>query len=181
MTKATATVRANPVTVRAYRPLDHRACRGLWAELVESERELYDDPRRGGSDPGAGFEEYLTRLDLAGMWVAEDADEGIVGMVGLILGDGAGRGGEVAPVVVTGRLRDRGVGRMLLSHVAEEARHRGMTGLSITPGSRNVEAIRCFHAAGYEVLSSVTLTLDLAPRGHEWRDGIDVHHLRFSY
>src|SRR5438105_2844138 len=59
---------AEPVTIRPYRPLDHRACRDLWAELVQTKRELYKNPGIGGPDPGAGFEEYLTRLDLAGTW-----------------------------------------------------------------------------------------------------------------
>jgi ribosomal protein S18 acetylase RimI-like enzyme len=176
-----------PVAIRAYRPMDHRACRSLWAELTESQRELFDDRTLGGSDPGAGFEEYLTRLDLSGMWVAEHRDEGVVGFVGLVLGDpinrtgGINRSGQVEPIVVASHLRDRGIGRALLDHVAGEARRRGLTNLTISPVSRNVEAIRCFYAAGYDVLASVTLTLDLAPRGHRWRDGLDLHELRFSY
>ncbi len=178
---------AVPVTIRAYRPLDHRACRALWAELTEANRELFDDPTLGGADPGAAFEEYLTRLDLSGMWVAEHADEGVVGLVGLVLGDAfdrtgsASRSGQVEPVVVAAHLRDRGIGRALLDHVAGEARRRGLTNLTIAPTSRNVEAIRCFYAAGYDVLASVTLTLDLTPRRHQWRDDIDLHELRFSY
>jgi GNAT superfamily N-acetyltransferase len=169
------------VTVRAYRPLDHRPCRDRWAELTEEHRELYRDPDFGGADPGAGFEQYLTRLDLAGMWVAEHPEDGVVGLVGLVLGDDAQRHAEVEPVVVTGRLRGGGIGRLLLDHVAGEARRRGLSQLSITPGSRNVEAIRCFHSAGYGVLASVTLMLDLAPRRHDWQDGLDLHELRFSY
>jgi GNAT superfamily N-acetyltransferase len=174
-----ATRVAEPVTIRPYRPLDHRACRDLWAELIDTKRELYQDPTIGGTDAGAGFEEYLTRLDLAGIWVAEHQDEGVVGLIGLVLG--SGRAGEVEPVVVAERWHDRGIGRALLQHVANEARRREMIALSISPDSRNVEAIRCLHAAGYDVLSSITLTLDLAPRGHTWQDGLDVHGLRFSY
>ena len=174
-----ATRVAEPVTIRPYRPLDHRACRDLWAELVQTKRELYQDPAIGGVDPGAGFEEYLTRLDLAGIWVAEHRDDGVVGLIGLVLG--TRRTGEVEPVVVAERWRDRRIGGTLLQHVANEARRRELTGLSISPDSRNIEAIRCLHAAGYDVLSSVTLTLDLAPRGHSWQDGLDVHELRFSY
>jgi len=173
-----ATTVAPPVTIRPYRPLDHRACRDLWAELTRTRRALYDttsvDP-----DPGAGFEEYLTRLDIAGIWVADHAEEGVVGLVGLVL-DGR-RSGDVEPVVVAERLRDRGIGRMMLQHVADEARRRGMTQLSVSPDSRNVEVIRSLHASGYDVLSSLTLTVDLAPRGHSWQDGLEVHGLRFSY
>src|SRR5688572_12971444 len=83
------------VTIRPYRPLDHNACRRLWGELVEHTGELYGRvaPRRSSGkgndneadqDPGAGFEEYLTRLDLSGMWVADGVEDGVVGFVGLI-------------------------------------------------------------------------------------------------
>ena len=29
------------VTIRPYRPLDHNACRGLWAELTQHRADLY--------------------------------------------------------------------------------------------------------------------------------------------
>jgi len=170
---------AEPVTIRPYRPLDHRACRELWAELIRTKRELYQDPTIGGPDPGAGFEEYLTRLDLAGIWVAEHRDDGVVGLVGLVLS--GLRAGVVEPLVVAQDWRDRGIGRALLQHAATEARRRELTQVSISPDSRNVEAIRCLHAAGYDVLSSITLTMDLAPRGHSWQEGLEVHDVRFSY
>jgi GNAT superfamily N-acetyltransferase len=174
-----ATQLAEPVTIRPYRPLDHRACRELWAELVRTKRELYHDPTIGGADPGAGFEEYLTRLDLAGIWVGEHRDDGVVGLVGLVLG--GVRTGQVEPLVVAQAWRDRGIGRALLQYAATEARRRELSQISISPDSRNVEAIRCLHAAGYDVLSSITLTMDLAPRGHSWQEGLEVHELGFSY
>jgi GNAT superfamily N-acetyltransferase len=170
---------AERVTVRPYRPLDHRACRELWAELVQTKRELYHTPGRPDADQGAGFEEYLTRLDIGGIWVAEHPEEGVVGLVGLVLG--SRRGGEVEPVVVAGRLRGRGIGRLLLRHVADEARRRALTELSVSPDARNVEAIHCLHRAGYTVLSSITLTLDLDQREDRWQDGLDVHEVRFRY
>ena len=80
----------------------------------------------------AGFEEYLTRLDLSGLWVADHADDGVIGLVGLIM---RGRAGEVEPVVVTVSHRHKGVGRKLLRHVADEARKRNMTALTISPAS----------------------------------------------
>lgn len=117
-----ATQLAEPVTIRPYRPLDHRACRELWAELIRTKRDLYHDPTIGGTDPGAGFEEYLTRLDLAGIWVAEHRNDGVVGLVGLVLS--GLRAGVVEPLVVAGDRRDRGIGRALLQHAATEARRR---------------------------------------------------------
>jgi GNAT superfamily N-acetyltransferase len=165
------------VSIRAYRPADHNVCRGLWAELNEMRGDLYDDPDIGGPDPGVGFEDYLTRLDLSGMWVAEDSEDGVVGLVGLILN---GRAGEVYPVVVTQRHRSKGVGTALLAHVAEQARARSMRQLMVVPESRNIRAIKVMHGAGYDTLSSVRLTLDLTGRSTE-SDEIDLHNLRFRF
>jgi GNAT superfamily N-acetyltransferase len=166
------------VRIRPYRPSDHSAGRDLWVELTEEQRELYDDATIGGADPGAAFEEYLTRLDLSGVWVADDGEGGVVGLVGLVLN---GRAGEVEPVVVTRSRRGQGIGKTLLSHVAEEARKRGMTYLTITPSSRNEAAIRCFHAAGYDVMSAVELSLDLGRSTRGWQDGPSLQGLKFRY
>jgi GNAT superfamily N-acetyltransferase len=134
---------------------------------------MYGEPAEDG---GEGFEEYLTRLDLCGLWVADHADDGVIGLVGLII---RGRAGVVEPVVVTASHRHKGVGRKLLRHIANEAKKRNMTALTISPESRNVDAIRSLHAAGYDVLSALQLTLDLGRREHAWRQDIDIHELRF--
>src|SRR3712207_5594649 len=162
------------VTVRSYRPSDHSAGRRLWAELSRSHASMYDQPV--DAEDGAGFEEYLTRLDLAGMWVADHAEEGVIGMVGLIMRD---RAGQVEPIVVDPAHRGRGVARTLLQHVAQEASTRSYVSLTISPESRNVEAIRCLHAAGYDVVSSIQLTLDLERHAHAWRDSMKLHELQF--
>jgi GNAT superfamily N-acetyltransferase len=164
------------VGVRPYRPADHNACRSLWAEFVEQHRALYDDPGADAGDPGAGFEEYLTRLDLTGMWVADD--QGVVGFVGLVL---SGRGGSVDPVVVTEGRRGEGIGRALLVHVTEQARRRGLRELTISPTLRNVGAIHCLHAAGYDVLTNVTLSLSLERRAGGYREGLQLHGRAFRY
>ncbi|GAA0731860.1 hypothetical protein GCM10010199_48710 [Dactylosporangium roseum] len=168
------------VTIRAYRPTDHRDCRQLWAELTEEDESLYAGSAPADVDPGAAFEEYLTRLDLSGMWVAEDTglSGGVVGMVGLILD---GRGGEVEPLVVASARRGAGIGRALLEHVAGQARRRGLGRLSISPAARNRDAIHCLHAAGYDALARVTLAIDLNRKSDIWRDGIDLYDLRFRY
>lgn len=159
------------VGVRPYRAADHNACRRLWGELVEQQWELYGAPS-GDGDPGAGFEEYLTRLDLAGMWVADD--NGVVGLIGLVLG---GPGGAVDPVVVSGRRRGEGIGRALLLHVAEQARARGLRELTISPAWRNAEAIHCLYAAGFDVLTNVTLAMRLDDRA--FQAGPDLHERSF--
>ena len=163
-----------PVTVRSYRPSDHSAGRRLWAELTNQHNRMYGEP---DDDGGAGFEEYLTRLDLGGLWVADHADDGVIGLVGMVL---RGRAGVVEPVVVTVSHRHKGIGRRLLRHVAAEAKRRNMTALTISPESRNVDAIRSLHAAGYDVVSSIELTLDLDRAPHEWqRDSLELHELQF--
>lgn len=166
----------SPVTVRPYRPTDHSAGRRLWGELTVQHRALYDDPGYGGQDPSAAFEEYLTRLDLAGMWVADHPDDGVVGLIGMVM---TGQGGTVEPVVVAEGYRGQGIGKALLDQLAEAARRRGLLSLTISPESRNIAAIKCLHAAGYTVLSSVELTLDLAPQRHEWRDGLHLYEREF--
>jgi GNAT superfamily N-acetyltransferase len=171
------TAHSGTMTIRPYRPTDHRACRQLWAELTEEHDARYERAAHTRTDPGAAFEEYLTRLDLGGMWVAEDHRDGVVGFIGLIL---VGRTGEVDPVVVTAGRRGQGIGRSLLEYVAERARQRGVRQLTVSPAVRNVEAIHCLRAAGYDALARVTLTLDLATPG-PWRDGIDLHDVRFRY
>ena len=164
----------SPVTVRSYRPSDHSAGRRLWSELTNQHNRMYGVP---DEDAGEGFEEYLTRLDLSGLWVADHADDGVIGLVGLIM---RGRGGEVEPVVVTGTHRHKGVGRKLLRHVAQEAKKRSMVSLTISPSSRNVDAIRSLHAAGYDVVSSIELTMDLDRHTHEWQtEGLELHELQF--
>lgn len=162
--------------IRPYRPADHRAGRQLWVELAEHHRELYDDPTFGGADPGVGFEEYLTRLDLSGVWVAEQPDAGVVGLIGLIMD---GRVGRVEPVVVTAPLRGQGIGRALLDEVAEEARRRGLARLTVMPQSRNVEALRCLRGAGYDVLSAVELTVELRSRPTTHQAPIELHGHEF--
>jgi GNAT superfamily N-acetyltransferase len=166
------------VTIRSYRPSDHSAGRQLWGELTREHSELYGDgsAAAGPGEGEAAFEEYLTRLDLSGVWVAEHPDDDVIGLIGMIM---KGRVGEVEPVVVTARHRGQGIGRRLLDHVAEQARGRGLTSLTISPASRNVEAIRCLHAAGYDVLSSIELTMDLGPRHGQWQDGPALHDLKF--
>lgn len=167
--------------IRPYRPTDHAAGRKLWVELIEEHRQLYEDPAYVGADAGGGFEEYLTRLDLSGIWVAEARDAGVVGLVGLLVD---GRGGRVEPVVVTRRWRGRGIGRALLEQVAGEARRRGLARLTVTPAARNVEALRCLHAAGYDVLAAVQLTVDLrggkATRSDATRQAVtDIHGIEY--
>lgn len=164
--------------IRDYRPAsDHPACRNLWVESTQAHRDFYDDPGIGGADPGAYFEDYLTRIELSGMWVAVE-DEAVLGFTGLLIED---RHGQVEPLVVTESARQRGIGTALLDRVSHEAERRSLEYLTIEPVTRNLAGLRCFHDAGYTAMSQVTLTKDLRKRRHEWQDGIRLHGLDFKY
>jgi GNAT superfamily N-acetyltransferase len=162
------------VTIRAYRPADHNACRGLWAELTQHRSAiaaLSSEP-----DDGAGFEEYLTQLNLSGMWVAEHGGQ-VAGFIGLMLD---GRAGEVDPIVVTEPMRGKGIGRALLAKVAEEARRRGLHRLTISPPVGDVTALRTLHSSGFATLATVTLSFDLGRRQRGQGGSIDLYDLRFA-
>jgi GNAT superfamily N-acetyltransferase len=174
----TASEPAAAVVVRDYDHADHAACRSLWMSLTEHHRRIYDDPFIGGDDPGAGFEDYLALPERAASWVA-DLDGRVVGLTGLL---DRGSSGEVEPVVVVDGLRARGIGRRLIEHVVAEAVARGYEYLAIRPVARNVSAIRRFHAAGFTTLGGhVDLTMDLAPRRHQWLEGERLHGLDLHY
>jgi GNAT superfamily N-acetyltransferase len=143
---------ASEVIVRDYAEGDYGACRSLWAELTEYHRSIYGDPLIGGHDPGAGFDEYLATSQRMGSWVAESRGR-VVGLTGLF---DRCRSGEVEPVVVAGAVRDRGIGRLLISRVVEEARARGYEYLAIRPVARNVAAVRRFRAAGFRTLEGTS-------------------------
>ena len=164
--------------VRDYASADYSACRMLWVELTEHHRRIYEDPAIGGDDPGDAFDEYLAMPERVASWVA-DLDGRVVGLTGLFDRETSG---EVEPVVVTGRLRGRGVGRVLVERVIAEAVARGYQYLAIRPVARNVSAIRRFYHAGFQTLGGhVDLTMDLADRHHLWLEGVRLHGLDFRY
>ena len=102
------------------------------------------------------------------------------GMVGFACHDVTSRN-FFGPEGVAVQSRGKGIGRALLERVAEEARQRRLRQLTVSPASRNLEAIRSLHAAGYTVLSKITLTFDTAGPTRGWRDGVELHGLRFRY
>lgn len=166
------------VSVREYVPGDYHACRGLWVELTEHHRRLYEDPSIGGDDPGSGFDEYLESPRRVNSWVAV-IDGAVVGLTGLL---DHGAGGEVEPVVVTHGRRRQGVGQALIERVAAEASRRGYEYLAIRPVARNITAIQSFHDAGFQTLGGhLDLTMDLKRRRHRWMDGVRLHGLDFRY
>ena len=152
--------------IRTYESRDLEACRALWVELTDWHRRLYDDPALGGDDPGRIFDEHLERIGREHVWIA-DEDGRIVGLAGLIV---RGRHGELEPIVVAEPARGRGFGRALAEAVRAAAVAEGLTRLTVRPAARNADAVRFFHALGFDVLGHVDLQVDLAGE-REWRPG----------
>jgi GNAT superfamily N-acetyltransferase len=146
-------------TVRPYAAGDLAGCRALWAELTETHRVLYADPTFGGDDPGLAFDEHLAEAGDDRIWVAESSG-GVVGLAGLLVHD---ERAELEPLVVAEACRGRGVGRALAEAVIAAARELGFPRLRVRPVGRNTEAIRFFHALGFDVLGRVDLRIDLEP------------------
>jgi N-acetylglutamate synthase-like GNAT family acetyltransferase len=154
-------------TVRGYEARDLDACRGLWEELTQWHRDIFDAPEIGGSHPGRAFDEHLAEIGAENIWVAE-VDGNVVGLAGLISDPDF----ELEPIVVGEDHRKHGVGRLLASTVLGAARERGARSVQVRPVGRNVEAIRFFHQLGFDILAHVQLQLDLAERDRDpWVPG----------
>jgi GNAT superfamily N-acetyltransferase len=167
---------AEPV-VRRYEERDRDACRGLWAQLTQWHRDLYDDQTIGGDDPGRGFDRYLEEKQPVAVWVA-DLDGRVVGLTGALALEGPRY--ELEPIVVDAGLRGRGIGDALARAVIERARSDGMRGVDVKPVARNSDAIRFFHAHGFDALGQLELMLDLV-RPERWRDGERLACRDFRY
>ena len=166
------------IRIRPYESQDLECCRALWQDLTQWHREIYEDPTIGGDQPGRGFDEHLTKQALAGLWLAV-YDSTPAGLVGLLLD---GREGIVEPVIVAPAYRFRGVGHALLRFITEEARRRRLQYLSVRPVARNLEAVACFHSAGFRTLGHIDMFQELGPAtGGPWKTGIAIHGRRFRY
>jgi N-acetylglutamate synthase-like GNAT family acetyltransferase len=163
-------------TVRGYEPRDLEACRGLWVELTQRHRDIFDSPEIGGEDPGSAFDEHLAKVGAENIWVAEDEGR-VVGLAGLIPDVP-----ELEPVVVSKQHRGKGVGRLLAEAVISTARERGARQLQVRPVGRNVEAIRFFHELGFDILFQVELGMNLIDRERDtWRPGETLAGRTFRY
>jgi GNAT superfamily N-acetyltransferase len=157
------------LVIRPYTDGDLAACRGLWAELTQHHRELYQDPSIGGEHPEMGFDDYRGRPDLAGTWVA--CREGrVAGMTGLLMN---GDEGQIEPVIVTAELRGQGIGEALILHARNEAVAREARFLSLMPVARNTRAIQKFIALGFDTVGLIDLVQDLRPGERAWLPRFD--------
>lgn len=166
------------ILVREYIDQDFESCRQLWRELTQRHRDIYFDQSIGGNDPGSAFDEYLKKVNLAGLWVVEQ-DHHILGMAGLLLD---GNDAEIEPIVVRSDHRSQGIGSRLIERLKVEAQRHGVVYLSIKPVARNVEAIQCFHRAGFSLLGHLDMFLELSDgNDEEWKTGVTIHNYEFRY
>ncbi|OGO38444.1 MAG: hypothetical protein A2147_10335 [Chloroflexi bacterium RBG_16_57_8] len=169
------------ITIREYRESDHDACRSLWAQLAQHHADIYEDPAIAGDDPGRGLDEYLTRADRCGMWVAE-SDARVVGFAGLL--DVVGEEGvaEVEPVVVESASRDEGIGTGLIEHASEVAKKKGFRFLQIRPELRNEQAFALYVRLGFSKVGAITLFQDIASDSkRKWRSGLTIFGRELNY
>lgn len=147
----------------------------MWRELTERHREIYSDPTIGGESPGRYFDEHLSRVGTENIWVAVAGSE-VVALLGLIKREGEV---EIEPIVVSSKYRNKEIGRMLVGIAFEEAKRLGATYVSVKPVARNVEAMRFFWDCGFKTLGHVELFADLGEK--EWKSGLSLHDIPFSY
>ena len=100
-------------------------------------------------------------------------------MAGLLINE---EDAEIEPIVIHSEFRSQGVGTQLIEKIKTEAKERGVEFLSIRPVARNVEAIQCFHRAGFSLLGHIDMFLDLTEKSdQEWKDGVTIHGYAFRY
>ncbi len=157
MTRPVKRPGSGDVAVRGYEPADLEPCRALWVELTQWHRDIYDAPEIGGDDPGAAFDDHLSRVGAENVWVAVDGAR-VVGFVGMIRSE---RHAELEPLVVTESYRGHGVGRLLAATVIAAAQASGLRQLIVQPVARNSPAIRFFHDQGFDALGHLELILPL--------------------
>ena len=166
------------ILIREYQDKDFESCRKLWEELTQRHRDIYFDPSIGDDEPGSAFERYLKRTDLAGIWIAE-RDELVIGMAGLLLD---GEDAEIEPIVIHSEFRSQGIGAQLLQRLIIETKQRKANFLSIRPVARNIEAINCFHRAGFSLLGHIDMFMDLSDDDDQsWLDDVTIHGNTFRY
>jgi len=163
------------LTIRKYQPRDREQCRGLWGELTEWHREIYEDSRIGGEHPEDYFDKHLSKVGPDNLWVAVE-DSLIVGLVGLMVVD---EETEIEPLIVSKAHRRKGIGKQLIERVIDEARSRGVRLLNIKPVARNAQTIRFLHRQGFKNLGCVELFIDLT--GHTWKPGPKIFDCDFNY
>jgi len=149
-------------------------CRGLWKQLTDWHREIYQDTTIGGEHPENYFDKHLAAVGPDQIWVAVH-DSRVVGLVGLILKEDEA---EVEPLIVSRTHRGRGMGKRLIEEVVTEARRRGVRLLNIRPVARNVKTIQFLHKQGFTNVGFIELFMDFSKRS--WKSELHMFGCDFN-
>ena len=164
--------------IRSYTTDDLDVCRSLWTEMVQRHRDIYDDQTIGGDDPGLEFDEHLELVGSDSIWLAESEGE-IIGFTSLIKND---QEAEIEPIIVSHKHRGKGVGEVLVKHVAEEARKNNILCLYVKPVARNKEAISFFYDCGFRNVGHIQLFMWFGESDpHTWKEGLEIFGRTFNY
>ncbi len=163
------------IKIRKYRDHDLVACRALWLELTEWHREIYEDPKIGGDQPGLYFDKHLATVGTNRLWVAKYESK-VVGLVGLETRDDEL---FVEPLVVAADYRGKGIGSQLLKKVTLEAKHQGSKSLSVRPVARNQRVIQFLFKQGFQTLGHIQLFIDFTHS--EWKKGPELYGCNFKF
>jgi GNAT superfamily N-acetyltransferase len=163
------------IEIRSYLPSDRESCRGLWRELTEWHREIYQDSSIGGSSPEDHFDRHLAKVGSDHLWVAV-INSKIVGLTGLIVDE---KEAEVEPLIVSKAYRNIGVGSSLIHKAISIAHDLDLRFLNVKPVARNKEAIRFFSSQGFGNIGHIQLFIDMS--GNIWEKSIKLHKLQFNY
>ena len=161
------------LVIRNYESKDLQECRGLWRQLTEWHREIYDDPTIGGEHPEHYFDRHLETVGADQLWVAERSSR-VVGLVGLIVREDEA---EVEPFVVASSHRGEGIGSRLIEKVIAEAGARRVRLLTVKPVARNFKTIQLLHKYGFTNLGVIELFMDLSNR--PWKTGPELFGCEF--
>ncbi len=161
--------------VRKFNEEDLGVCRELWADLTQWHRDIYDDQKIGGLNPGSHFDKILAQIGPESIWVVEVEGE-VVGMAGLIK---QGVEGELEPLIVRTDHRRKGIGKGLVEVVRTAAIRNGIKLLSVRPVARNEIAIRFFHGLGFDVLGHIEMFTDLGGTEGRWKGACTIAEKEF--
>jgi GNAT superfamily N-acetyltransferase len=165
----------NELAIRNYLPTDRDGCRGLWRELTDWHRQIYQDPSIGGAHPEDHFDKHLTKVRADNLWVAILGSQ-VVGLIGLIINE---KEAEIEPLIVSQPYRHKGIGRRLVKTVIAEASRLGVRFLGVKPVGRNIEAIIFLHKQGFRNIGHIELFIDFSD--HQWKKGLKVFNRQFNF
>ena len=151
------------------------ACRALWRELTEWHREIYEDSKIGGDQPGLYFDKHLVAVGVNHLWVAEHKSQ-VIGLVGL-----EARDEElfIEPLVVASDHRGKGVGSRLLEKAKFEAKQQGAKSLSARPVARHQRVIQFLFKQGFQNLGHIQLFIDFTDS--QWKKGPKLYGYNFKF